>query len=308
MIVIITGGSGLVGRALTRSLTQDGHEVIILSRAPEKVSGLPQAARAVQWDARTAAGWGDLLDETDAIVNLAGASLKGEGFIPSRWSKSRKALIRQSRLDAGAAVLQALRAASKKPAVLIQSSAIGYYGPSGPEPLTEDAPPSDDFLARLCVAWEKSTAEAQEMGVRQVVIRTGIPLTMEGGAFPLLVLPFKLFVGNTFGDGRQYYAWIHFADYIAALRFLLERPDASGVYNLTSPNPVTNREFAATLGRVLKRPSFFPIPAFVLKLALGEVSTVVLDGQRVIPQHLQSEGFEFRYPELQPALRALLGR
>lgn len=298
----------MIGRALTENLARDDHDVVILSRNSAKVKDLPTGARAVAWDAKTAAGWGQLADGADAIVNLAGESLKGTGFLPSRWTERRKQLIHQSRLDAGAAVLEAIRLARAKPKVLLQASAVGYYGPRGAEPVGENQPPGVDFLAGVCAAWEASTAGAEQLGVRRAVVRTGLPLTTRGGAFPLLVLPFKLFGGNTFGSGQQYYPWIHFDDAIAALRFLIEKPKASGAYNLSAPQPATNREFARTLGRVLRRPAWVPVPRFALRLALGEVSTVVMDGQRAEPQNLLKDGFNFRFSNLEPALRELLGK
>jgi hypothetical protein len=310
MRVIITGGSGLIGKALTESLARDGHEVFILSRSPEGERNLPADARTVAWDGRSAQGWGQLCDGADAIVNLAGASIKGSGFLPSRWTVKRKLLIRQSRLDVGKAIVEAVRQAKQKPKLLIQASAVGYYGPRGDEPIDEQTqtPPGHDFLAGVCTDWEASTLEVEQMGVRRVIVRTGLPLTLKGGAFPLLVLPFRLFAGNWFGSGRQYYPWIHFEDYISALRFLLENPKARGVYNLTAPNPVTNREFACTLGTVMHRPVWAPVPRFALQVALGEVSTVVMDGQRAIPKRLQREGFKFNYVDLEPALRNLLDK
>lgn len=307
MRVIITGGSGLIGRALTENLAHDGHEVVILSRNPAKVSGLPSGAQAVAWDARTSVGWGSLVEGSHAIVNLAGESLKGRGFLPSRWTRRRKHGIRQSRLDAGPAVVQAVQAAGRRPQVLVQASAVGYYGPRGAEPATEQAGPGQDFLASVCADWEASTAGVQALGVRRVIARTGLPLTLKGGAFPLLVLPFRLFSGNTFGPGRQYYPWVHFDDHVAALRFLIDSPQASGPYNLSAPNPATNREFAHTLGRVMRRPTWLPVPRFALHLALGEVSTVVMDGQRAVPEKLMKEGFEFAFPNLELALKDLLG-
>lgn len=304
--VILAGGSGLIGRALTESLAADGYEVIILSRAPEKVKDLPTGARAVAWDSKTAQGWGDLVDGADAIVNLAGENLKGNGFLPSRWTRRRKDLIRQSRLDAGHAVVEAIRSAKKKPSILLQASAVGYYGPRGDEPISESEPPGSDFLATLCKEWEASTIAAEEMGVRRVINRTGLPLTLKGGAFPLLVLPFRLFAGNWFGGGRQYYPWIHFEDYIAALRFLLADPKASGPYNISAPNPVTNRDFARALGKVMRRPVLMPVPRFALEIALGEVATVVMDGQRMVPKKLQEQGFKFKFSEFEQAARDLL--
>jgi hypothetical protein len=308
MRVIITGGSGLIGRALTESLAQDGHEIIILSRNPAMVSGLPSGTQTVAWDGRTAAGWGSLVEGTHAIVNLAAESLKGTGFLPGRWTRRRKLHIRQSRLDAGAAVVDAVQAASRKPQVLVQASAVGFYGPRGAEPVTEEAGLGRDFLAGVCADWEASTAGVEVLGVRRLIARTGLPLTLKGGAFPLLVLPFRLFSGNTFGSGRQYYPWVHFDDLVAALRYLIDGPQASGPYNLSAPSPATNREFAHTLGRVLRRPTWLPVPRFALQLALGEVSTVVMDGQRAVPEKLMKEGFKFAFPNLEPALKDLLGK
>lgn len=307
MKVIITGGSGLIGRGLTQNLTGDGHEVVILSRDPGKVHGLPPGARAVAWDAATAQGWGHLAEGADAVVNLAGYPLDGPGFLPQRWTAKRKRVIRQSRLDAGAAVVEAIRTVKEQPKMVVQASAVGYYGPRGAEPLDEGASPGDDFLANVCIDWEASTAPVEQLGVARAVIRTGLPITTEGGAFPLLRLPFVFLAGNTFGDGQQYYPWIHFGDHIRALRFLIDAR-AEGIYNLTAPNPVTNREFATTLGRVMRRPVWLPAPAPLVKLALGEVATVVLDGQRVLPRRLLDSGFHFDHPDLEPALREILGK
>lgn len=306
MNILITGGSGLIGRRLAASLAAEGHQVTILSRNPESVSGLPAGVQAVGWDGRTVTGWQTHADAADAIVNLAGASIKGEGFLPSRWTPKRKQLILESRVQAGQAVMEALRAATPKARTLLQASAVGYYGPHGSEPVAEDAPAGADFLAGVCQQWEASTQEAESLGVRRVVLRTGLPLTLEGGAFPLLVLPFRLFAGGWFGDGRQYYPWIHIEDYLAALRFLLTKDHTKGIFNISAPYPLPNREFAATLGRVLRRPSWLPTPRFAMQLALGEVSTVVLDGQRAVPMRLLQAGFNFTYPELGPALQDLL--
>lgn len=306
MKIVITGGSGMIGKTLAIRLAASGHQVIILSRSPERVRDLPIGVKAVAWDARSAARWAPHADGADVIVNLAGASIKGEGFLPSRWSSKRKELIRQSRIDVGSAVVDAVRQAHHKPKLVLQASAVGYYGPRDAEIVTEDSAPGSDFLAEVCKAWEASTSEVENMGVRRVITRTGLVLTMQGGAFPLLVLPFRLFGGGWFGSGRQYYPWIHFEDYLAALQFLIEGKSATGVYNLTAPQPVTNREFARALGRATRRPAWLPAPAFAMRLALGEVSTVVLEGQRAVPAHLQADGFKFQHTKLEPALRDLL--
>lgn len=306
MRVIITGGSGLIGRALTASLVADGHEAIILSRDPQRADGLPAGARVVAWDGETAAGWGDLVEGAGAVVNLAGASIGGEGFFPRRWSKARKALLLSSRLKAGKAVSEAVEAAGQKPGAVVQASAIGYYGPLGSEPVDESAPPGDDFLARMCIDWEASTVGVEGVGVRRVIARTGVVLSMRGGAFPRLLLPFKLFAGGPMGNGRQYLSWIHMADEVAAMRFLIENQAAEGVFNLTASHPITNGEFAKILGGVMGRPSFIPVPGFAMRLAFGEVATVVVDGQRVLPKRLMAQGFTFRFAETEPAVRELL--
>ena len=305
MRIIITGGTGLIGSKLAADLAQDGHEVIVLSRNPAKYS-FPAGVRGEQWDATTAVGWGHLADGADAIINLAGASIAGDGLIPSRWNDKRKQIIRDSRVNAGKAVIEAITAATNKPKVLIQSSGIDYYGESGDDIITEESPAGDGFLAQLCVDWEASTAVAETMGVRRIIIRTGVVLSMDGGALPITALPYKFFVGGKLGSGNQWWPWIHIDDEVAAIRFLLENETAQGAFNLSAPNPLQNKTFGKTIGTVLRRPSLIPVPAFALKLALGEVSTIVLDGQRAIPKKLQTLNFPFQYPEAQPALTNLL--
>jgi uncharacterized protein (TIGR01777 family) len=300
MRVIITGGTGLIGRALAQSLVTDGHEVIVLTRNPNRSSGLPTAVKLVGWNGESANGWSQFADSADAIVNLA-----GEGIADGRWSEERKRSIYLSRVNAGKAVMEAIEAATIKPKVLIQSSAVGYYGASDDRILTESAGPGADFLAQVCFDWEASTAGASSLGVRRVVIRTGIVLSNDGGAWPKIVLPFKLFAGGPMGNGKQYWPWIHLEDEVRAIRFLMENPEASGVYNLSAPTPLTSSEFAKVLGGVMGRPAFFPAPAPAIKIALGEMSTVLLDGQRAVPQRLQDVGFTFKYASAESAFRAL---
>lgn len=308
MLVVITGGSGLIGRALTDSLVKDGHEVIILSRSPERVTGLPHGAKAVRWDGKTSDGWGDLVNGAKAIVNLAGESIAGDGFIPSRWTAERKRRILESRLNAGAAVVAAVKEAQDKPEVVIQSSAVGYYGPQQEKFIDEKSPAANDYLASVCVAWENSTAPVEDLSVRRAIVRTGLMMSAQGGIFSRLQLPFKLFVGGPMSSGNQYYSWMHMQDGIAAMRFLIENEEARGVFNLTAPNPVTSREFGKILGKVMGRPSIIPVPGFALRMALGEVSMTALEGQRVIPKHLQELGFEFQYPDLEDALLDVVNR
>ncbi len=308
MNIIITGGAGFIGRALAADLAGAGYEVVALSRNPARATGLPAGVRAERWDGRTAAGWGGLADGALAIVNLAGENLSGGGFPPARWTPERKALIRQSRLDAGAAVTAAVTAATTKPRVVIQSSGIGHYGSRADKVLTEADGPGNDFLARLTVEWEASTAAVAGQGVRHVSVRTGVVLSPEEGALKQLLVPFKLFAGGPMGSGRQGFSWIHPADEVAAIRFLIETERASGPFNLCAPGPLSNAEFARVLGKVLGRPAWLPVPGFALQLALGEVASMVLDGQRALPQRLLDLGFRFRFPDAESALRDLLGK
>ena len=301
MRVAITGGSGLIGRALSASLARDHHEAIILSRHPEQVVGLPAVVRTERWNPHIAEECRHLVEEADAVVNLA-----GENIAARRWTVDRKKQIRDSRLNAGRAMLQALESATRRPRVVVQASAVGYYGLCGDEELNEESPPGKDFLAQLAIDWEVSTAQIERLGVRRAIIRTGVVLSPEGGAFPRLLLPFRLFVGGPLGSGRQWFPWIHIADEVGAIRFLLENESASGPFNLSAPHPVTNADFARMVGRQTKRPAFLPTPAFLLRLLFGEMATVLLDGQRAFPGRLMLMGYNFRFPEAEGALQDLL--
>ncbi|MDX1993954.1 MAG: TIGR01777 family oxidoreductase [bacterium] len=306
MRVVITGGTGLIGKALTKSLATDGHHVVVVSRNPRQTEPLPATVSFQAWDGRTAEGWGKAVDGADAVVNLAGESIAGEGFLPARWTVERKHNILNSRVNAGKAVSDAVTAANSKPGVLIQASAVGYYGSQpNSKVITEASPAGNDFLADVCKQWEASTTYVESVGVRRAIIRTGVVLSLDGGALPRQAFPFKLFAGGPLGSGKQPYPWIHLADEVRAIRFLIEHPQATGPFNLTSPNPVTNAEFSHAIGRVMGRPSFVPAPGFAFKAAFGDVSMVVLEGQRAIPQRLQELGFTFLFPDAEGALRDL---
>jgi len=312
MRVIITGGTGLVGTKLTNSLIADGHEVIALSRDParKRRAEPPPGLRVERWDGRTANGWGPLADGADVIVNLAGESISGSGLIPARWTADRKRMIIESRLNAGQAVVAAVQAARQKPKLVIQQSAVGHYGFRHDEVVTETASAGDDFLARVTIDWEKSTLPVEALGVRRVITRTGLRLLIGPGGFlrPLLLI-FNLLAGGPMGSGRQYWPWIHPADEVQALRSLMTDEQAGGVFNMTAPNPVTNREFVRVFGKVLGRPAFMPAPAFALRLVLGELAdALILNGQRALPQRLLDRGFQFKYTQLEPALRDVLGK
>ena len=300
MRVIITGGTGLIGTALTKLLSSNNHEIFILTRRFPDNPKLRAGVQHVQWDAATAEGWGHLVDGADAVINLA-----GEGIADGRWSEERKRRIYASRVNAGKAVMEAITAAATKPKVLIQASGVDYYGPHYDEILTEDAAPGSGFLAQVCFDWEASTAEAERLGVRRAVIRSGVVLSNDGGAWPRIVLPFKLFAGGPIGSGNQYWPWIHIDDEVQAIRFLIDNENASGAFNLSAPAPLTNKEFAVTLGKVMGRPAFFPVPSAVLKIAFGEMSTVLLDGKRAVPHHLLELGYSFKYPTAEAAFRDL---
>jgi len=299
--VLITGGTGLIGRALATALAASGHDVVLLSRSPDRAEALPANVRAARWDGTTASGWQDLADGALAIVNLAGENIGG-----GRWTAAAKRRIVESRTRAGAAVAAAVAAARRKPRMLLQASAVGYYGNCGDHLLPESAGPGTGFLAATCVAWEASTFAVEAAGVRRAVARSGVVLSMAGGALPKLVLPFRLFAGGPMGDGRQWMPWIHLADEVRALQFLIEDERAAGAFNLCGPAPERNADFGRAIGDVLHRPSFMPAPAFALKAALGEMSTIVLEGQRCVPERLLALGFGFEHAELRPALADLL--
>jgi uncharacterized protein (TIGR01777 family) len=309
MQVLILGGTGLVGRGLAGAWAHDGHSVIVVSRHPDKVVGMPAGVELRPWDGRTPAGWGPLVDGADAVVNLAGETIGGthlgEVFF-QRWSASKKQRILESRVRAGRAVVEAIRTAKKKPSMLLQMSAVGIYGPHGDEDLDESCPPGTDFLAGVCQAWEQSTDEVERLGVRRVTVRTGLVLSLNGGLFPVVLLPFRLFAGGPIGSGRQGFSWVHVEDHRRALRFLVEHSETDGVYNLTAPAPVSNAEMGRAVAKALHRPYGFPTPAFLLRLVLGEKASLVLEGQRVVPRRLLEAGFEFRHPAIGEALGDLL--
>ncbi|MBP6016267.1 MAG: TIGR01777 family oxidoreductase [Candidatus Promineofilum sp.] len=307
MRYIITGGSGIIGSRLTDSLVADGHEVIILSRDPAR-HHFPAGAQGVRWDAATSAGWGHLADGAFAIINLAGEIIGGSTVIPlpGTWSDERKERIKKSRLQAGQAVVAAVESAATKPQVVFQMSGIDYYPPSE-QAMTEESGRGQQFLADVVADyWEPSTAAVEVLGVRRVVGRTAPLLSLDTGPLPASVLQFKLFAGGRLGSGNQWFSWIHWEDAVRAIRFLTDTEAARGVYNVAAPNPITNKEFTRILGRVMGRPSVLPVPEFALKLLLGEVAALVLEGRPVRAQKLEALGFDFRFPTLEGALLDLL--
>lgn len=301
MRMIITGGTGLIGGKLAAKLANQGHEVFVLSRNPGAHQGvLPRGVQLAQWDGQSARGWGNLVNGESAIINLAGENLSS-----GLWTPARKERIRKSRTLAGKAVSDAVEKAQQKPQVVIQASAVGYYGPQADADIYEDHAPGNDFLSQVCIEWEAATAEVEKHGVRRVIIRTGVVLDSKNGALPKMALPFHFFIGGPLGSGKQWFPWIHMDDEISAIQFLLETSSAHGAFNLSAPYPLTNRGFSQEIGKALHRPAVLPVPSFALRLLLGEMSTVLLEGQKALPGRLQNHGFKFRYPKAGDALADL---
>ena len=309
MNYLITGGTGLVGSTLVESLLKDGHLVRVLTRRPEKArQTLPEGAIPVEWDAKTLSGWTNALEDTDTVVHLAGEPTSGDSIISivfDRWTKEKKDRILSSRVKMGNLLAEAIRAAENKPRVFLHASAVGYYSPSGTQALTEDSPPGTDYSAQVCKQDEASTQEMESLGVRRVITRGGLVFTQKGGILGVMLLPFKLFVGGPLGDGTQPVPWVHIEDEINAFRFLIENPEAHGPFNLAAPDRIDYNDFAWIASKVLRRPSWFRVPAFLLRLGLGEKAELVLQGQQVVPQRLRELGFKFKYTQLENALQDL---
>jgi uncharacterized protein (TIGR01777 family) len=300
MKILISGGTGLIGQALTRYFLNAGHEVVILTRG-EKRGDPNENLHYAQWDAKSTAPLLPLITDIDVVINLAGENI-GSGS----WTKERKLRIVESRIQAGNALAEAVVAAPKKPEVFIQASGVGFYGTSESLTFDEKSPNGDDFLGDVAEKWENSSVLVEDAGVRRVIIRTGVVLEKSSGVLPLMMLPFKLFVGGPLGSGRQIISWIHLQDEVRAIDFCINNQNISGPINLTSPNAVSNSEFGKMIGKVIRRPFWFPTPAFLLKIVLGEQSVLVLEGQRAFPQKLLDHGFNFLYPNLFDALQNII--
>ncbi len=291
--IVVAGGSGFLGRKLVKHLEAEGHRAVVLSRTARE--------GAIQWNPDGSPGaLPKHLDGIDAVVNLAGEALPDK-----RWTDERKEALRSSRVLATRTLVRAIAACPNPPRVFVSGSAIGYYGPRGDEPVTESTEPGSDFLARLCVDWEQEARIAESPRTRVVLVRTGIALAKDGGALQKMLLPFKLGLGATLGSGEQFMPWIHADDWTAMVAWLIQNERAIGAFNATAPAPETNRVFTRTVGHVLRRPAVFHAPAFALRVALGEMSTMLLTGQRVLPAHAEHLGFRFTHRTLEPALRSL---
>ncbi len=298
--VVIAGGSGFIGKALQERLINDGNQVTILTRNPEKVKETEQL-KAVQWLVENSEPE-EQLHQVDAIVNLAGESINGV-----RWTKSKKKRILDSRMTATREIIRIISALEVKPQVLVNGSAVGFYGMSDTEIFTEQSTSvATDFLATVVKMWEAEAMHAEQFGVRTVFARFGVVLGKEEGALPLMVLPYKMGVGGTIGSGKQWLSWIHVADAAGLLHFAVENPEIIGAINVTAPEPAKMREFGKTIGRVLRRPHWLPVLSFAMKTLLGEMSDMLLRGQCAIPEKAMLNKYEYRYQQLEKALENIL--
>ena len=295
--LLITGGTGFIGQALCQELLRAGYRIDVLSRQdPETVRALCGRVSPIRGLSSIRGGAG-----YHGVVNLAGESIAGK-----RWSEARKRTLRNSRIALTDELVDVLQSCQQLPEVMVSGSAVGFYGDQKQHPVTETTPPTDEFSHRLCADWERSVLPLEQKGVRTCFSRTGVVVGRDGGFLQQMAPPFRMGLGGRMGSGQQYMPWVHRADVVSAIRWMLENPQARGAYNVVSPEPVTNAEFSRTLAHVLNRPAIMRVPATVLKLALGEMSRLLLTGQRAMPERLQSAGFEFRYPQLEPALREAL--
>ena len=301
MNIVIAGGTGFIGRALCEKLLQSGHRLTILTRRPATVQRLfGSQVKAVEWDAVSAGTWQRSLTEAQGVINLTGA-----GLADARWTDRRKRVLTESRLLPTRLLVEACARLSVKPQVFISASGVGFYGPQGTEVLDESSERGRGFLSDLCVQWESAALEAASQGIRVVCIRTGMVLGRDGGALPRLALPFRLFLGGPVMPGTQWISWIHRDDLVGMIEWALATPAVSGPVNGVAPSPVTMAEFCRLLGLVLKRPSWLPVPEFVLNTALGELGSVMTTGQRVVPAVAERHGYGFRFREVQRALQAI---
>jgi hypothetical protein len=300
MRVTLTGATGRIGLSIVEALRHRGDEVTVLSRDPERAAAkLPAGVEALRWDPKAGPAPTEALRARDGVIHLAGED------VAQRWSEEAKREIRESREAGTRNLVEGLEAAgTERPGTLVSASAAGLYGPHGDEPIDEDAPAGDDFLAGVVAAWEREARRAEELGVRVVLMRTGVVLSPDAGALKKMLPPFKLGVGGPVAGGRQYLPWVHLDDVVGMYLAALDDARWNGPYNLVAPNAVTNREFSKALGRALHRPAFAPVPGFALKLLYGEMSQIVLTGVNMVPRRALQHGYEFRHPHVQEALAA----
>jgi uncharacterized protein len=298
MKLVVTGATGFIGTALCARLLEQGHTLTLFTHRSPGDSG-SATKRWLHWTPGALREWGSALDGVDGVINLA-----GEPIAAKKWTHTQRHRIETSRIDGTNSLIQGIAKTASRPKFLINASAVGYYGPRGDEAVTEETPPGEDFLSLLCRGWEEEAKKAESLGLRVVRLRTGIVLGSGGGALAKMVVPFKFFAGGPLGSGQQWMSWIQLEDHVRLILEVIENTQASGAINATALTPVRNKEFCQTLGKVLGRPSWAPVPGFALRLLLGEMAEMLLTGQRVIPAAAQKLGFQFRYPNLEEALRA----
>ncbi|CRL60670.1 cell division inhibitor, NAD(P)-binding protein [Proteus vulgaris] len=297
MKILITGGTGLIGKALVCELALSNNDITVLSRSPQKVYS-HFCNEITCW---TQLSDKQNLNEFDAVINLA-----GEPIADNRWTPAQKQKLINSRCDLTQKLVELIKTSDSPPSVFISGSAVGFYGDQGDLQVTEQTPANPEFTHELCAKWESIALEAQTPLTRVCLLRTGIVLSTLGGALPKMSKPFKLGLGGKLGSGKQYMPWIHIDDMVSAIIFLLKTQDAKGAFNLTAPNPVQNKEFTRLLGKAFNRPALMTVPESVLRLVMGESATLVLGGQQAIPEKLLNAGFEFRYPQLEEALKDII--
>jgi uncharacterized protein (TIGR01777 family) len=311
MRIFVTGGTGLIGRRIVCRLNERADTAVVLTRRPDQARALfGSNAEVVEGDPTKPGSWMDAVTDCDAVINLA-----GENVFARRWNTEFKKRLHDSRILSTQHVVEALRRSqssnsgensNNRKIALVNASAIGYYGPRGDEELTEESAPGSDFLANLCIEWEKAARAAESAGIRVAMVRVGVVLDKKGGALAKMLTPFKLGAGGPLGSGQQWMSWIHHADLVGLFLLAVDNSEAKGPINGTAPNPLTNREFSKTLGRALHRPSFVWTPGLALRVVMGEVATVIDTGQRVLPKHALGLGYSFQYPTLDAALSHML--
>ncbi len=300
MKIFITGSNGFVGTNLGRYLVNEGHDVTGLVRTEGNAKTLPKGVSYVVGEGTKPGKWQDAVSGCDVLINLAGVP------IFKRWSPDYKRLLYDTRILTTRNLVDAIPAESGSSVTLLSTSAVGYYGSTEDEELSESSPPGNDFLAVLARDWESEASKALKKGVRVAITRFGVVLGRDGGALPQMILPFRLFVGGPLGNGRQWFSWIHVKDLCRAAYFVMTNKEIDGPINFTAPGPVRNRDLSRAIGKALGRPSLMPAPAFMIRLLMGEFGSVILSGQRVVPRALQSHGFKFDFADIEASLTNLL--
>jgi len=301
--ILVTGGTGFIGKSLVKRLAERQHEVLVLSRNPKKaLNKFSSSVRLLLWSNQGQKSWQAELQDCDVVINLA-----GENLAAGMWTRRQKARILNSRINAGKSLMQGIEESGHKPRIIIQSSAVGFYGDTGLQTVNETSAPGSGFLAEVVRQWESSTATADHLGIRRIIIRTGLVLSKSGGLLPKLMIPYHFYLGGFMGNGKQGFPWIHLEDEIRAITFLMEQPQSNGIYNLAAPETVSASEFARELGKTLRRSAWLNIPEFLVRVVPGGMGEeLLLKGQYVQPVRLIEAGFTFTYPDIQSALHAVI--